>query len=45
LNLFFMPAILTTLSISWLNFENKIYVISGFIYVLVSSLYSFAIFA
>ena len=45
LNLVFIPAILTALSISWLKFENKIYVISGFAYVLVSSLYSFSIFA
>ena len=43
LNLVFIPAILTTLSISWLKDENKIYVISGFIYGLVSSLYSFSI--
>lgn len=45
LNLVFIPAILTTLSISWLKVESKIYVIAGFIYVLVSSLYSFSIFA
>jgi hypothetical protein len=45
LNLVFIPAILTTLSISWFKDENKIYVISGFIYVLVLSLYSFSIFA
>ena len=45
LNLFIMPAILISLSISLLKFENMIYVISGFIYVLVSSAYSIAILA
>ena len=45
LNLVLIPAILTILSISWLKVENKIYVILGFTYVLVSSLYSFSIFA
>jgi len=45
LNLFIMPAILISLSISLLKFENMIYVISGFIYVLVSSVYSIAILA
>ena len=43
LNLIFIPAILISLSISWLKVENKMYVISAFIYVLVSSLYSFSI--
>ena len=45
LNLFIIPVILIALSISWLKVDNKIYVISGFDYTLISSLYSFSIFA
>ncbi len=45
LNLFVIPAILIALSITWLKADNKIFVISGFGYALISSLYSFSIFA
>lgn len=45
LNIFIIPAILICLSISLLKYENMIYVILGFIYVLVAGVYGIAILA